>query len=145
MLHQVAAGIVDDQGVRHAMAGHFPGGELRALIARARFVDIDVDRNAGLDRQIDRRGGGAVIDRRQPAGVAMGEDVDPFARLLPGGDLLDDGEPVAADGAVEFDILVGDLGGALVGGGDALGHGQRLQELAHFIQRPAQVDRGRTR
>ena len=81
-LHQMAAGIVDDQRVRHAVAGHLPGGELGTLVARPRLVDIDVDRNAGFRRQIDRRGRGAVVDGRQPAGVAVGQDVDRLARLL---------------------------------------------------------------
>ena len=121
MLHQMAAGIVDDQRVRHAVAGHLPGGELGALVARARLVDIDVDRNAGLGGEIDRRGGGAVVDRRQPAGIAVGEDVDRLAGLLLRRDPLDDLKAVPADRAVEFDVLVGDLAGAAPGGGGAVG------------------------
>ena len=45
--------------------------------------------NAFVMRQIDRRQRGAVIHRRQPAGIAMGEDVERLALLLRG-QLADD-------------------------------------------------------
>ena len=89
-LHQVAAGVVDDERMGRAMVDEFPGGERGALVARARFVDIDVDRKALLHGAIDRGGGGAVIDRREPAGVAMGEDVDRLAGFLRRGEAPDD-------------------------------------------------------
>ena len=82
VLHQMAAGVVGDHGVRDAVMPEFPGGERGALIARPGLVDPDVDRDAALMRQVDRRGRRAPIDRRQPAGVAMGQDVDRFAGLL---------------------------------------------------------------
>ena len=141
----MAAGIVDDQRVRHAVAGHLPGGQLGALVARARLVDIDVDRNAGFGGEIDRRGGGAVVDGGQPAGIAVGQDVDRFAGLLGRGDLPDDLQAVLADAAVELDILVGDLGGPPIGGLGALGRRQGRQHAAHLVQRPAQIDGGRAR
>lgn len=50
----------------------------------------------------------------------MGEDIDRLARLLARRDRLDDGETVLADGAVQPNILVGDLTGAPVGGRGAL-------------------------
>ena len=46
VLHEMAARVVDDDGVRHAVLVEFPRGERRALVARPRFVDPDVDRQA---------------------------------------------------------------------------------------------------
>src|SRR6202042_2840152 len=89
-----------------------------------------------------RRGRGAVIDRGQPTGVAMGEDIDGLAGLLPRRQTAKDLEAVAANRAVDLDILVGDsLGLSVSGGGPRLGS-QRGEMLADGVQRPAQVDRG---
>ena len=82
VLHQVAAGIVDDQRVRHAVAAQLPGGQRGALVARAGLVDPDMHRDARPRGLVDRRGGGAPVDGGEPAGVAVGEDVDRLARLL---------------------------------------------------------------
>ena len=65
VLHQVAAGIVGDHGVRHAVLAELPGGERSALVARPRLVDPDVDGDALVVRGIDRRGGGAAVDGRR--------------------------------------------------------------------------------
>ena len=54
MLHQMSAGIVDDQRVRHAMLAKFPGGEARPLIAWTRFVDKDMHLDPGVMGLIDR-------------------------------------------------------------------------------------------
>ena len=43
VLHQMAAGIVGDHGVRHAVLAELPGGERGALVARPRLVDPDMD------------------------------------------------------------------------------------------------------
>ncbi len=48
VLHQMSASIVRDHCMGHAMPAQFPCGERRALIARPRFIDIDVDGNAGI-------------------------------------------------------------------------------------------------
>ena len=53
VLHQMAAGVVGDHGVRHAVMTELPGGERGALIARARLVDPDMDRNAAIMRLVD--------------------------------------------------------------------------------------------
>ena len=82
VLHQMAAGIVGNDRVRHAVMAELPGRQRGALIARAGLVDPDMDGDAAVMRQIDRRGGRAPIDRRQPAGVAMGQHIDALARLL---------------------------------------------------------------
>lgn len=56
-----------------------------ALIARAGLVDPDVQGQAAVERNVDRREGGAPVGEREPARVAMGQDVDPAIceRLLP--------------------------------------------------------------
>ena len=94
-------------------------------------------------RLVDGRERRAAIDAGEPAGVAVGEDVDALARLLARGDRLDQLRPVHADGAVGLDVGVADLGGALVGGGDAPLARQVAHGGAHLVQRPAQVDGGR--
>ena len=104
-----------------------------------------MDRDPLLHRDVDRRRRGAVIDGRQPAGIAVCQDVDRLARLLALGDLADDLEPVAANGAVELDVVVGHLGRAGISGLGATSGRKRLERLAHLVQRPAQVDRGRPR
>ncbi len=72
----------------------------------------------------------------------MGKDIHPPAILLPG-DLADHLEPVEADVAVDLDVLVADLGGALEGGVGAGVGGKRLKHPVHLVERPFQVDRRR--
>src|SRR5208282_6814247 len=50
VLHQMAAGVVDDERVRGALVDELPGGQRGALVAWTGFVDIDVDRQAFLHR-----------------------------------------------------------------------------------------------
>ena len=97
-----------------------PGGEAGALVARPGLVDPDMERDAGIMRAIDRRQRRAPIDRGEPAGIAMGQDLDRprGAAAAPG--LLDQPGAVLADRAVDRDIRLGDLAGARQGGGEAL-------------------------
>ena len=140
MLHQVAAGIVGDHGMRHAVLSEFPGGQAGALIARSRLVDPDVNRNAGIVRLVDRRQRRAPVDGGEPACIAMGEGIDApaFVAWL---QFTDEAQPVFADAAANLGILVADLGGAAVGGLAAVGGRQRRQQCALVVERPAQVDR----
>ena len=85
VLHQMAAGVVHNDGVRHAMVEQLPRGETGPLVARPRLVDPDVNREAGIMRQINGRSGGAPVDRGEPARVAMGENVKRPAGGLAGG------------------------------------------------------------
>ena len=137
----MAAGIVGEDGVRHAMAAQFKRGQRSALVARAGFIHPDMQRDAGVMRQIDRRQGGAVIHRRQPAGIAMGEDVDGLAGLLCS-DLPDDFQAMLADGHRHRHIFVGDGGGFGPGQLRALVARLVEQRVPHAIQRPAQIDGG---
>src|SRR5262249_24817169 len=119
VLHQVAAGVVGDHGVRDAVVAELPGRPRRPLVAWTRLVDPDVDFDALVVRQVDRRRRRAPIDRRQPAGVAMCQHVDRLAGLFLRHNRLDQRQPVAADRLVDGDVLVVDRGGALIGYGDA--------------------------
>ena len=77
VLHEVAAGVVGDDGVGDVLMSEFPGGESSALIAGAGFIGPDMDGDAGGVGGVDGGGGGAVVNEGEPAGVAVGEDVDP--------------------------------------------------------------------
>jgi len=78
MLHQMAAGIVGDDGMRHTMRTQLERSQRRALIAWARFIDPDMERQSCVMGHVDRRKRSPPIDARKPAGVAMGEDVEAF-------------------------------------------------------------------
>ena len=97
--------------------------------------------NARVMRQIDRRQGGAVIHRRQPAGIAMGEDVDGLAGFFAATSLMIS-RPCAPIAIAHGDILVGDGGGFLPGQRGALVARLVEQRVAHAIQGPAQIDGG---
>ena len=107
----MAAGIVGNHGMRHAMMAEFPGGERGTLIARARFVHIDVNGNPGVMRGIDRRSRRAEIDGREPAGVAMSEDVDALARLFRRA-IFGSVQVHVADRRVDGDIFIRNFRGA---------------------------------
>ena len=83
-----------------------------------------------------------TVDAGEPAGVAVGQDVDGLARLLAHGGSRDQLGAVGADGAVGRDVGVGELGGALVGGGGTGRPRQVADGGAHLVERPAQVDGG---
>src|ERR1700722_16757232 len=110
MLHQMAAGIVGDDRMRHAMLAEFEGGQRGALIARPRLVDKDMDRHAAIMRNIDRRGRGAPVDSGEPASVAMSEHIHGPAK--PPVRLLDQRQTGRADTPAEFDVFVADFAGA---------------------------------
>ena len=139
MLHQVAASVIGDHGVRHAVLEQLPRGQ-HALIARARFFDPHVHGDARLVRLVDRRERRAPIDGRQPTRVAVREHVD--ARLVDG---LDEGLAVVADRFARGDIVVGDLRGRGIRHGFSLACMHPRERALHLIQCPPQVDRGRAR
>ena len=143
MLHQVAAGVVDDDRVGHAVVEQFPRGKAGALVARSGLVDPDVDRQAGVVGEIDRRGGGAPVDGGEPAGVAMGEDVERPAGGLVRGEGAEQRQPGLADAAVDRDILIAKGGGEVARPRSAGSRRQRLQVRAGAVERPAEVDGGR--
>src|SRR3984957_21247502 len=73
----------------------------------------------------------------------MGENADRLAGLLPRRQTAKDLEAVAANRAVDPDILVGDSLGLSISGRRARLRGEGAKMLADGVQRPAQVDRGR--
>jgi hypothetical protein len=97
---QQAGGVVGDDGVRHTVLAKFPGGQ-QALVARTRFGNPDVDVDSLIERRIHRRQRGAVVDGRQPAGVAVGHHFEPARR--PG--RRSKWQPVVADAAALLDVL----------------------------------------
>jgi hypothetical protein len=116
-----------------------------ALVARARLVDPDMERDALIVRHVDRRQGGAEIDRREPARVAMGQHLHRRARLLVRGHGSDELCAMAADRLVDGDVFVANLGRAAIGGGHAflprtVAHGGH-----HLVERPFEVDGGGSR
>ena len=143
LLHQMAAGIVGDQRVRHAMAGQFPGGEAGALVARPRLVDPDVHRNAGVVRTVDDAERRAPVDAGDPAGVAMGEDVDRSDRALGLVGLADQRQPVLGDRRIGGDVFFGEPVGNGEGRIGTIGLRQARNLAPDDVERPAQIDRGR--
>ncbi len=111
MLHQMAAGVIDDQVMRDAVAVQLPRGQLRALVAGAGFIDKDMHRDACSVGVVDRAGRGAPVHGRKPPCVAMGQNVD--RPRLAGSYRLDDLQPMQADLAVDLHILIADLSRAL--------------------------------
>ena len=125
------------------MTAQLPGGERRALIARPGLVDPDMDRDAAIMGQVDRRQRGAPVDRRQPAGVAVGEHVDRTVLAGVRPRLFDDLQAVPADGLVGRHVFIADLPGPRVGRGGALGPGPVAQPRAQIVERPLEIDRRR--
>src|SRR6266850_7678511 len=71
-LEEVSGGIVRNYIVRDALLGEFPRCKRRALATRTCLVAEHVEFLAFGLRGVDRRGGAADIDERQPTGIAMG-------------------------------------------------------------------------
>jgi hypothetical protein len=100
-------------------------------------------RDSLVMREIDRSRCGAPIDRGEPSGIAVGEDIDPLAFGFARRDGFDQLEPVAAHGPVDGDVLLADLGGAPVGCGEPLRARTVAQRAEHLVERPAKINRGR--
>ena len=107
VLHEMAAGVVGDHRMRHPFAQQFESGEARALIARARLIDPDMDRDSGARRLVNRRQRRPPVDGREPARVAMGEDVH-RATGIPVCRCANQPRAVIADGGAAGDVLLGD-------------------------------------
>jgi len=73
-LHQMSGGIIGDDLMRNFLLREFPGGEGCTLRTRARFVAENVKFFALCLGGIHWRRGRANVHKRQPAGVAMGQD-----------------------------------------------------------------------
>src|SRR2546427_12292817 len=97
----MTAGIVGNDGVRHAMLAELPGGERGALVAWARLVDPDMDRYPAIMRRIDRCSRGAQIHGGEKTGITMGQHVHRLARLLVRRDRPDQRAAVPADRPID--------------------------------------------
>ena len=84
----MAAYVVGDHGVRHAVLAQFPSSEASPLIAWARLVDVNMDGDAVVESRIDWRGRRTEIDEGKPSRIAVSEDVDGLA-VLGGANLAD--------------------------------------------------------
>ena len=113
----MTAGVVGNDGVRHAVLAEFPRGELCALAARARLVHPNVDGDAGIVRGVNGRSGRSMIHEGKPTGVAMCEDIHRRADLAPA-DATDEREPVPADCAACRGIFICDQSGSLASDGN---------------------------
>ena len=142
MLHEVAAGVVGDDRVGDVLMGELPGGEACALVAWAGFIDPDMDGDAGGVGGVDGGGGGAVVDESEPAGVAVGEDVDGLAGGFARGDVLDEGEAVLADGGAGGGVFVGDAVGFGEGDFGPGGGGEGEEEIELAFEGPGEIDGG---
>ena len=142
MLHEVAAGVVGDDRVGDVLMSEFPGGEAGALVAGAGFIDPDMDGDAGGVGGVDGGGGGAVVDEGEPAGVAVGEDVDGLAGGFARGDVLDEGEAVLADGGAGGGVFVGDAVGFGEGDFGPGGGGEGEEEIELAFEGPGEIDGG---
>ena len=141
MLHQMPAGIIGNHGMRHAMRAQFPGGQRRALIARAGFIHPYMHWDTRIMRHINRRECGTPIHRRDPAGIAMGQDIHALPWLACS-DVLQQRQAVAANGFTGCGIIITNRGGFGIGCRFARGGRQWAQHGKHFLKRPAQIDRG---
>src|SRR5205823_11660794 len=97
----MAAGIVGDNGMRDPMLAELPGGQTGALVARPCLVDPDMHRDAGIVGAVNGGQGSPPIDGREPAGIAMGQDLDAAAAALSPMRRFDQAKPVLADRAVD--------------------------------------------
>jgi hypothetical protein len=140
-LHEMAAGVVDDDGVRHPVLAEFERGQRRALVARSRLVDEHVHRHAAVVGHVDRRRRGAPIDCPQPSGVAMGQDVDHASALAM--ERFDQRQAGFADATVEGDVLVAIGARARPRRLAAPLRSERRDRGADLVERVAQVDGGR--
>ena len=104
----MAGGVVGNYLVRYFLLREFPRGQRRTLRARSGFVAEDVEFFALRLRGIHRRGGGPDVNKREPAGVAVGQDFHAVANQL---------RPVFSNFFAMLNIFVGEL----LGGGEGKG------------------------
>ena len=78
----MTAGVVSDNGVVDAVFAKLPGRQTGSLVERPGFIHPDVNIDAFVKGGIDRGGGRAVLDTGQPAGVAVGQDMDGLSFFL---------------------------------------------------------------
>jgi hypothetical protein len=136
LLHELAARIVGDERVGHAVLAELPGRE-KALVAGTGFIDPDVQRCALLERHVDRRERRAVVDGGKPARVAVREHVHGTAQ--PGVEVRDERHARLADGAAGHHVLLRHRLGRLHGGLEAKRGVARQKRAHHPAHGPGKV------
>ena len=106
LLHQMPPCIVGDQSAFDPFLLQLPGGEFGPLVPGPGLVHPDMDGDARIACCVDWGGGAAPVHKGQPAGIAVGEDIDrcPIFFLADGPDYL---PTMLAQAATESGVLVG--------------------------------------
>src|SRR5215472_18196127 len=143
LVHHVAGGIIDNDRMRDTMLGQLPGGQPGTLVARPCLVDPDMEWDAIVMRAVDRGERGSPIDGGEPAGVAMGQNIDPSTRALSPIGLGDHAFAVPADCTVDRDIGFGDLARPRQSYLKPSVLRNTPERALHIRQRPTQIDGGR--
>ena len=138
MLHEVTARVVDDERVGDPVLAKLPLGE-KPLIARTRLFDPDVKGNAFVVRLINGRKSGPVVDRGEPPGVAVREDVQRPALFLI--EFAKHAEPRLADAAAALHVLLRHLFGEANGREEAVLGLARQKSSEHARHRPREIHR----
>jgi len=141
----MAARVVDDDGVGDSVFSELEGCQARPLVARPRFVHPDMDGEACVVGFVDGGEGCSPVDRREPAGVAMGEDLNGRTGLRRG-DLFQDRKSVVPDRRTARDIFVADRAGFDACSLSTLVRRtirQRFDHALNAIDGPLEIDRGR--
>src|SRR5262245_66626553 len=107
----MAAGAVGDDGVRHTVLRELPRSKLRTLAARASLVHPNVDRQSAIVRGVNRREGRTIIYKSEPAGVAVGQNVDRFI-IFRSRNLFDERQAMLSDHTALFYVFGGNLFGS---------------------------------
>jgi len=78
----MTTGVIRHDGVFDAVLAQLPCREPGTLIQGTCFVNPDMHVDPFIKRRIDGRGGRAVFNAGQPAGIAMGKDMNGVSLFL---------------------------------------------------------------
>ena len=113
-----------------------PSGQ-QSLIARSGFRNPDMNVEPGVSRRVNRGQRRAVVDGRQPAGVAVGHQIQAGSLFRQRAQVV---QPVFTNAPALFGVFFRDAGGFLPGRRSALRDGQGMQQGLHACQCPVQID-----
>ena len=142
--HEMAGRNIRDERVRYPGLGELPGRETGALEVRPALVDPDPDVPLCVVGRLDDPKGRPELAAGERSGVAMSEDPERPELLHGQGGQAEFGEPPVVGGGLADD---GVRLGAERDGDDATVVDEVTDGLEaghHAIDRPAEVDRGRT-
>ena len=123
------------------MLPQLPASQRCALVTRTGLVNPHMHRDSGVMGLVNGCQCRPPIHRRQPTGVAVGQDIDTIRLALVGPDFFDDNPSVLAQGRACFDILIGDFRRALISRSPTFFRRQGGKDGSQVIQGPAQIDR----